>query len=349
VLLIRYRAMKASLVQPAIVVFISSFAFLCTRYALLLADSSVPIGYRFEASIVDLLQKLGIVLLFAAVVQYTRVWKPVRFGLWALLAIYAALSLAYIVLSFIVSQDALNSFKEDWRWHFSDRDFGLTYSAAQIERLKMNGSTPLAFSYLQAVVYDIIGENYLDHRGLQIKIGLATDVLGFLLAVSLIAPAALAWMKKRAHALSSTVSYIPVRLGVLANCIKALAVLATFGLLLTTLFQLIVTAAFVYPNWKVVTDYSRWEEWDEVNALNEPFDGFLNGYRETVNGFSVVQAVFEPLGLIVACAALLYFAVIEKQEILAQGAGITSTQSKEFVNLDGSGFTSEVHPVTVKA
>lgn len=90
-----------------------SFAFLCTRYGLPVADSSIPIGYRFEASIVDLLWKSRIALLFATIIHYTKAWTLSRIAFWAFWAVFTALTLAYVVLSSIVSNDALNHFKDD--------------------------------------------------------------------------------------------------------------------------------------------------------------------------------------------------------------------------------------------
>jgi hypothetical protein len=84
------------------------------------------------------------------------------------------------------------------------------------------------------------------------------------------------------------------------------------------LFGLIVSAAFIYPNWKVVTDFDRWNEWDLANSQLEagdgPMEGFLRGYRTTVNGFPIAQAIIETLGLVVACAAIVLLLIARRKE-----------------------------------
>ncbi len=82
------------------------------------------------------------------------------------------------------------------------------------------------------------------------------------------------------------------------------------GLVLATLFQLIVTAAFILPNWKVITSGRQWRQWSDENEdtpSGEVLAGFLNDYRTTVNGFPVIQAVILPLGLIIACIAMVMY------------------------------------------
>ena len=198
---------RAKLLFSALATLLCSSAFLCTRFGLIVADASVPIGYRYEAAIIDLLWKGGIVLLFATLVHYTKLWKPLRLGFWAFWAIFAVIHFAYVVLSFILSNDAMNNFKqvEPYNWHYSDRDFGLTYSSSQIDRLKINGRVGLRFSHLQDVIGNVVGETYQDHRSTQVKLGLAADVLAFILAIALIVPATFAWIKK-SHPLKSVVS-----------------------------------------------------------------------------------------------------------------------------------------------
>lgn len=195
------------LLQSAMFSFVCALAFLCARFGTMVADTSVPIGYRFESAIVDMTWTAGLVLLFATLIHYTKAWKPLRLGFWAVWLIFAALSIAYVVLSFVLAGYGLNHFKEDWRWHISDRDFAQTLSKAAIDRLKRNGSIGLVFSYIQSLVWDIIDDGYAHSRDIQIKLGLAADIIAFLLALALIVPAAFAWLKK-SHGLKSTVSAV---------------------------------------------------------------------------------------------------------------------------------------------
>jgi hypothetical protein len=67
----------------------------------------------------------------------------------------------------------------------------------------------------------------------------------------------------------------------------------------------------VLNNWNVVADENRWLDWivlfdydDASYTYSSPGDIFLEGYRSTVTGFPVVQALFEPLGIVLAAAAM---------------------------------------------
>jgi hypothetical protein len=97
---------------------------------------------------------------------------------------------------------------------------------------------------------------------------------------------------------------------------QILALIATLGLILATLFQLIITAAFILPNWRVITSGGQWRQWSDENedtASGDVLEGFLNNYRTTVNGFPVVQAVILPFGIIVACIAMTFYARSERE------------------------------------
>lgn len=65
-----------------------------------------------------------------------------------------------------------------------------------------------------------------------------------------------------------------------------------------------VDTRYVFWNWKVVTNDSRWLEWfDEVvgNFYTVPRpDTWLHGYRVTARGFPVVEAVVEAAGKVLA-------------------------------------------------
>lgn len=100
---------------------------------------------------------------------------------------------------------------------------------------------------------------------------------------------------------------------------------ATFGMILATVFQLIVTAAFVLPNWAVVTSEREWRLWLETGAnedaeVGQLMTGFLPGYRKTINGFPVVQAVILPLGVVIACVAMFFFKQAENKAVEHAGS-----------------------------
>jgi hypothetical protein len=56
----------------------------------------------------------------------------------------------------------------------------------------------------------------------------------------------------------------------------------------------------------VISDFKAWADWvalypETISFVNiVPPDGFLAGYRVTSRGFPVVQAVIEPLGIVLA-------------------------------------------------
>ena len=83
------------------------------------------------------------------------------------------------------------------------------------------------------------------------------------------------------------------------------------GLLLSALLQAVVSLHFVLHNNGVITDIDAWYDFiaqyprqaSVFDAIVPP-EGFLAGYRVTVDGFPVVWAVLWPLGVVAACAAL---------------------------------------------
>lgn len=67
-------------------------------------------------------------------------------------------------------------------------------------------------------------------------------------------------------------------------------------------------------NWKVVTNIRASVNWFDLYPTTVGIsdiiipDGFLEGYRVTVDGFLVMQVVLEPLGIVLACAAIVFLA-----------------------------------------
>lgn len=175
---------KARWLQAAIVSFFISFAFLCARYGVLIAEADVPIGYRFESSIVVMMQRLGIIFLFAGVF-WPEAGKISRFAFWPVLGIYAILNITYLILDFLISSQAIQSFKyQNWEWRLSDRDVGLTFTPSALEELTMNGATTLSPYYVERRMYNIASDDdFQNKRSIQIKIGVAADFLALALAV----------------------------------------------------------------------------------------------------------------------------------------------------------------------
>lgn len=207
VLLIASLKSKARWLHAAMLSFLASFAFLCARYGLMIAESDVPIGYRFESSIVVLLQRLGMIFLFAGVFP-PESSKLFKFIFWPILGTYAVLNITYLILDFIISSKGLNVFKDTWDWRLSDRDFGLTITPHGIVELTTNGDFNMSPFYVESRMYDSSSEDNFQHqRSVQIKIGVAADFLALALAVFILAVASITWIKNRRKLIRGSVSF----------------------------------------------------------------------------------------------------------------------------------------------
>lgn len=200
-------ALKARMLQGAISLFLASFIFLCVRFGLLIGENDIPVGYRYETSVVVLLQRLGAVFLFAAVFAALHTKKLFGFIFWPLLAMYAILSIAYLSLDFVVSAAALRAYKEEGIWLVGDRDFGVTLTTSQVEELKTaaNGSG-LSPYYIARKMFSVGDGAYFRDRGNQVKIGVAMDFLSVFMALYLGLLSCFAWIRKNQHPIRETVS-----------------------------------------------------------------------------------------------------------------------------------------------
>lgn len=97
---------------------------------------------------------------------------------------------------------------------------------------------------------------------------------------------------------------------------------AAAALFLSTLFRVIVATHYVLWNLNIVADPQHWLAWYYTFNLNEKGytysrvdDGFVEGYRTTVDEFPVVQAVFEPLGVVMAAAMVIWW---RKRNVIAE-------------------------------
>jgi len=199
---------KARALQLALVLFPISFIFLCVRYGLIIAESDVPIGYRFESSVVILLQRLGMITFIAGVFppESSKIFKLIFYPF---LGVYGVLNITYIIYDFIISNKALDQFKDDWTWRYSDRDFGLTLTPYAIDTgLIWNGDTMLSPIFAASRMFDITDEDNWDAmRGVQIKVGVAADFLALALAVFIAAIAGLSLVRKSHGFAKGAVSY----------------------------------------------------------------------------------------------------------------------------------------------
>lgn len=173
--------------------YICAYIFLIVRYALIISESDVPFDYRYESSVVVMLERLGMVFLLGGAFPGPEARHVTKLVFWPFLAILAALNIAYFVLDFLISADAIAAMKDSitWSWHLSDRDFGLINTPHAINELIMNGRTRLSPYYVEERMYDISDERgWQTRRDAQIKTGVAADFLALILAVGLLVMAA---------------------------------------------------------------------------------------------------------------------------------------------------------------
>jgi hypothetical protein len=120
--------------------------------------------------------------------------------------VYVVLNIVYAIYDFLISSQAIENFKDTWDWYFSDRDFGLTYSPYAISLLiytRYDGSE-LGAGYIQRREFSV-GDDYLHNRGLQIKIGVAADLVAIVLAVFVVVLTGWAWLRRRKTSIDVTV------------------------------------------------------------------------------------------------------------------------------------------------
>ncbi|KAF2187522.1 hypothetical protein K469DRAFT_685985 [Zopfia rhizophila CBS 207.26] len=289
-LLSQTRKTKARWLQLTMGLFLISFILLCARYGLLVSESDVPLGIdlnHLSSFCCINLEWPSYLPQFISCCSIGGV-RNTEHGVFDL-------GFHYILAS------------PEWiQRYFSDRDFGLTYTARQIRELKTSsdGVSGLSPYYIESRAFDPAADGYLHDRGIQIKISVTADFLAVALAVFIAVMAGMMWAR-RSNPVKDTVWLL----------------VAATGFLLSTMFRVVVATHFVLWNWKVVTDILRWFTWIDTYPTLGPtqritaLDGFLVGYRMTVDGFPVVQAVLEPLGIVLACVATLRVMWIRRSDM----------------------------------
>jgi hypothetical protein len=173
------------LLQAALLSYLCSFIFLTVRFGLIIAESDVPLGYRYESSVVILLQRLGIIFLFAAALA-PDARKVVKIAFYIALGILLNLNITYLVIDFIISSKAVRNYEDDWNWRLTDRDFALAYTPYGLEQLTTNGASNLSPFYVESITYDIGSEDgWQKRRRRQVIIGVVADFVALVLALSL--------------------------------------------------------------------------------------------------------------------------------------------------------------------
>lgn len=280
----------------SMVFFIISFVFLCVRYGIVTSGANVLIGYRYEHSIVVLMERIAWPLLLMAVHESAEPGLVSRIVYGVGVGVYAVLNIVYAVFDFLVSNDGLLDFQENEVWRLGDRDFAVTMDSSMIRELK-TGATGLGLdpAYVRSRLFDLLAEDdYLSHRDIQTKIGVVADVFAVALVLLLGGLVVLTLWRRRESFFKR----------------NSLLLIAVGSLLLSTLFQLVVSVHYVLHNWKVISSVKAWSDFiasyprrPSVLTPIVPPAGFLEGYRVTGNGFPVVKAVLIPFGIVVACVA----------------------------------------------
>ncbi|KAF8244245.1 hypothetical protein K440DRAFT_636392 [Wilcoxina mikolae CBS 423.85] len=301
------------LLKTAISMALISSILYSVRYGLLSAKITVMSSYRFESSVQTLLHKVYEPLIFLVVYRFLEQQhrfisanKPrganaanfQRYLIWIWLFVYGCLCAAYIIHDFSISNQALGRYRTDGQWRYSDRDFGLTFTALQVMQMKTSATGgPLDPVYLRDHSFDLSAP-FIPSRQRQISIGVATDFVAVGLALYLVLYATLLLLRKgrfASHRKASVVAFV-----------------ATCGLLLFTILNLIVSTSYVLWNWNIVMDNNRWLEWfgsepaSSYLKTNSPAQTWLRGYRVTVAWFPVIEAVVGSLGKVMTCAAMVW-------------------------------------------
>jgi hypothetical protein len=183
--------------QLALLSFISSFAFLCARYALLLTVSEVPTAFRYESSVVVLMWQIGMVALLASTLPSPIRGKASKIYIWFGLAVYTAVSITFVVYDFLISSIAVKEFKSSpsrYGWKITDRDFGLALTQAMLDALEDNaqfyGDSGWVVGYdngfVQEKLYDVNNGLFHQERAQQVRIGFAMDIIALVFVLSMI-------------------------------------------------------------------------------------------------------------------------------------------------------------------
>lgn len=283
---------------------------LAVRFGLIIAESDVPVAYRFESSVVVLAWRLGLTALFIAAggllgLQKSRVVSTaIKAVYWGCAIVYGVLSVAYVALDFVVSADGLEGFKDGWVWLLGDRDFSLLMNADMVTKVK-TGTTGsgLAGGYVFDRMWDMDeGAVYQKSRDGQVKIGVALAVLGLVMAVGLVVAGVWLFIAGKRGPVDN----------VLAARKRAIWVFITAaGLLLATLFDVVVSGHYMLHNWNTITNGWQWRNFlldypstEMISGTGDVPDIWLADYRVTPRGFPVAAAFLEPFGVVIAAAAL---------------------------------------------
>ncbi|ATY66546.1 hypothetical protein A9K55_000680 [Cordyceps militaris] len=310
----------AKLALLASFLFFTGCVFQSVRWGLIIPDNWILHGYRVESSVVVLLQRLGWPAVLAALLRAMRPGRLSAAAAWAGVLLLGVLNLAYAALDFVVSDAAI----KDWEtppsgWILGDRDWALLWTPGMVRsftdqptREHEPGTWSLNTARNRAWLLYLPAESGIFRkRDAQIKLGLAADVIALLVVLALAGVHAVTWRRQGKAELPRRRSFLAIAVG---------------GLLLSALFRIIVSARWILPNWRIITNPELWEDWlsyfPDTNTLSEyvrmPSD-WLPGYRTTLGAFPVLQALFEQIGPVVACVLVVLSMAAERRAARAAG------------------------------
>lgn len=257
---LRFRKVPAVMSRLAIATFVSALIFLIVRYGLIFANISVPIGYRHESSIVDLLYWLGITCLLISIsgeIEFNRIQGLVNIFL---NGSFACLSLTYIVYDFLISEQASDHHMLTKEWWLSDREFGLVLDPANVRKLlgQVSGFSP---TYIKSRMLDSTGSKYSKDRSVAIQIGVASDSIGLSISGLLVGMIAWKLLKKRGNQILCPVSSNNTERVPSDTDLQTRLLVAASGLLFSFAYRLFISTYFVLHNWAVVKNEDKWDAW----------------------------------------------------------------------------------------
>ncbi len=216
------RRPAAKLTHLATFCFFAACVFQCVRWGLSLPDDWVPHGYRYESSVVVLLQRLGWPVLLTALLRAMRPGKILAAGPWLGVLVLGVLNLAYVVYDFILTDAAV----KEWElgevqgpWRLGDRDFALLWTKSMVGRFTdQPGYTPRPLTWSRdwatrfraERLYLPADSSVFRNRDTQIKIGIAADVVALLLVLAIGGLHVVTWHRQgKAELPRRRVSHLP--------------------------------------------------------------------------------------------------------------------------------------------
>lgn len=281
------------------------------RYALCLANSSPSTAIRYEYSVTTLLLRLGLVAVFLAAIHELKLKRRTLTPHFLSLILHAisllffhaffALSIAYVVMEFIIAAQSVDAYPDYNTWRLADFDYGVWLSEEQVTELKTltNGGTRNAsYSFTRFYAEGL--------REVQVRIGVAISWSGVGMCIVLLLLAGSILLNARSH-VGHRVGILPVEVDWDGADDRQpwMLLVPPISLLLTTLLEGIVAVRWILWNTNILSDLGRWAVWARtmeedlvVQMRTPPGEGWVLGYRTVGKGFVEVYAVLWMVGVL---------------------------------------------------